>query len=260
MSTSVEVLGRNPAPSQRMMPGLLVSAMSLPEAQLLATTKLQWLDLKDPSRGSLGRPSLELIRQFLGLDVPSSMRISIAGGELSEWDVSWSSSLLHLLPSRCYIKFGLSAASTFPWKDGLHEIQRFLSFPQQLIPVFYADCENARCPTWQEMIEFASSAGCSYLLIDTYDKSNGSLICHFSPAELSDMVALACERRLGVALAGSLGPRELRGLMNTGAQWLGVRGAVCSTQDRSSSLDPKRLGEMISLFEDVSRESRERKM
>ena len=98
--------------------GLLVSARSVAEARLVLHHEHVWLDLKEPSAGSLGRPSIETLEDFLSLTHSNPAPTSIAAGELVQWTDDLSASLAAKLPPHCFIKFGLSHAKP-DWSDSL---------------------------------------------------------------------------------------------------------------------------------------------
>lgn len=227
--------------------GLLVSARSVDEAQLVLQHDNVWLDLKEPSAGSLGRPSIETIEDFLSLTHSNPAPSSIAAGELFQWTDDLSATLAAKLPPHCFIKFGLSNAKP-GWANTLAQIGRTLHRRQQMILVHYADWQAAQCPDWIQTLRTAEMLDCRYVLVDTYDKSNGGLLDHLAIERLESMIQIANAKNLAVALAGSLQANQLASLMNVGAAWLGFRGAVCENQERTSTLCKNKLQSLCSEF------------
>jgi uncharacterized protein (UPF0264 family) len=227
--------------------GLLVSARSVAEARLVLHHENVWLDLKEPSAGSLGRPSIETLEDFLSLTHSNPAPTSIAAGELVQWTDDLSASLAAKLPPHCFIKFGLSHAKP-DWSDSLAQIGKVLHRRQQMILVHYADSEAAQCPDWIQTLRTAEMLDCRYVLVDTYDKSGGGLLDHFSIERLVSMIQIAKAKNLAVALAGSLQANQLGSLMKVGAAWLGFRGAVCENQERTSTLCKNKLQSLCSEF------------
>ena len=230
--------------------GLLVSVRSVAEARLVLQHDNVWLDLKEPSAGSLGRPSIETIEDFLSLTRSNPAPTSIAAGELVQWTDNLSATLAAKLPPHCFIKFGLSNAKNAKpdWADSLAQIGKTLHRRQQMILVHYADSEAAQCPDWIQTLRTAEMLDCRYVLVDTYDKSSGGLLDHFSIERLESMIQIANAKNLAVALAGSLQANQLGSLMNVGAAWLGFRGAVCENQERTSTLCKNKLQSLCSEF------------
>ena len=229
-------------------PGLLVSARSLAESEMIINSGARWLDLKEPRSGSLGMPSLELIFAVLELDIPESMQVSVAGGELLRWSPDLDTSLAAKLPARTYLKVALANCRETPWQIAAERISRALVRRSQLILVHYADFQQANAPSWQEVIETAKSLGGKYVLIDTYGKQTGGLLDHYSLEQLDEMIEKAKKLKLGVALAGSLKLEQLKSLLHSNADWLGVRSAICHEAHRTGDICRDRLHQTIALF------------
>ena len=228
--------------------GLLVSARSKAESELIIAAGGRWLDVKEPLRGSLGRPALELIFSILELDIPASVQVSIAGGELLNWTDELDDALAAKLPARTYLKLALADCKGKEWKGVAFRISQALIRRSQIILVHYADDVNSRAPNWREVIETAEWLGGRFVLIDTHNKESGGLLDHYSLEQLDEMIDAAKERKLGVALAGSLKLDQLQSMSSLRADWLGVRGAVCKETRRTGDLCPDRLRQAIELF------------
>ncbi len=229
-------------------PGLLISARSLAESKLVLASGAQWLDVKEPNLGSLGRPGLDMIFSILDLTIPEGVQVSVAGGELTEWSKDLDRSLAAMLPARCYLKLALAGCVGTEWQAIAVRISRALLRHSQLILVHYADCERSQSPSWQEVIETAKALGGKYVLIDTHDKKSGGLLDHCTLPQLEAMIHAAKQLKLGVALAGSLQLAQLETLSTLQADWLGVRGAVCRDTCRTGEICPDRLRQAISIL------------
>ena len=227
---------------------LLISARSLAEAQMVIDSGAKWLDIKEPSRGSLGRPDPELVDALAQLDIPESIHVSIAGGELVDWATEKPQAFMAKLPPHFYLKIALANCQDTSWKEAVRRISDSLVSSFQLILVHYADASSANSPEWAEIIETAHSLGSRYVLIDTYQKTGGGLLDHYRIDQLRGMIRVAESLRIGVALAGSLQLSQLTSLANVGAQWLGVRGAVCEGVDRTGKLSSERLHQALSIL------------
>ena len=97
--------------------GLLISARSKAESELIIAAGGRWLDLKEPSLGSLGRPALEMIFSVLELDIPESVQVSVAGGELLTWSNDLDVELAAKLPARAYLKLALAECKGTAWTN-----------------------------------------------------------------------------------------------------------------------------------------------
>lgn len=227
-------------------PGLLISARSLSESQLVIAAGARWLDVKEPDLGSLGRPPVELIFSILELEIPEGVQVSIAGGELKDWSEELAQVLAAKLPARCYLKVALAGCIGSEWKVVAERISRALVRHSQLILVHYADNASSRSPSWQEVIETAKSLGGKFVLIDTHNKKSGGLLDHYTLYQLEEMICMAKQLKLGVALAGSIQLAQLQSLSKLQADWLGVRGAVCRNTLRTAEICPDLLKQAIS--------------
>jgi (5-formylfuran-3-yl)methyl phosphate synthase len=230
--------------------GLLVSARTADEARQILKAGGTWLDLKEPQQGSLGRPMQSTAEQFLAIDAPKHVERSIAGGELSQWNFPLDEAFVSMLLQDCFLKIGLSnQASNNSFVETLRTVQSQLKRRDRLILVYYADESNAQCPSWSQVLEAARTLGCCYVLIDTFDKTAGGLLDHISVEQLRSMIHNASSVNIGVALAGSLKLDQLPLLLNLGARWLGVRGAICENHLRTASLCIDRMHRAFSMFE-----------
>jgi (5-formylfuran-3-yl)methyl phosphate synthase len=232
--------------------GLLISATTLDEAHVVLHSGCGWLDLKNPLRGSLGRPSLELTRSFLELSVPKHTGLSIAGGELQDWNLELDRKFAAAVPLNAFLKIALAGCADLAWGRKAREISSHLQRPSQLILAYYADAQQVQCPIWHDVLQVSQSIGCKYILVDTCQKWSGRLLDHCTAEQLHAMIHSASKFGLRVALAGSIRLDEMELLANLGASWLGLRGAVCMESDRTQSICPRRLQQAIALFEPLS--------
>jgi uncharacterized protein (UPF0264 family) len=74
-------------------------------------------------------------------------------------------------------------------------------------------------------------------MLDTMDKSKGSLKQVMSDDKINDFVRVAKEHKLLCGLAGSLKESDIPYLMPLNVDYLGFRGALCYQQNRVSQLD-----------------------
>ena len=154
------------------MTRLLVSVRSLAECQTALDAGVDVLDVKEPDRGSLGRPAAAVLQQIADR-VDGQLPVSAALGELIDCDAV---SLSDLPASLTYAKLGLSGcAGVSDWPDRWARAWQALPQRTQRVAVAYADWDQARAPQWREIIEQARRLDCRVLLVDTFDKTRGSL-------------------------------------------------------------------------------------
>jgi len=223
---------------------LLVSVRDCREAELCMSHKVDWIDLKEPSSGSLGMPSLQVARQVAST-LQGHPRRSVALGELADllqektqMDSAWA--LSQLFP---IVKVGLSGMQDSPdWTLQLQAIAKTVS--GSLTPVIYADWNRCAAPEPTAIVQWAQENASPYLLIDTFFKEGRRLLDHFTRQQLQSILDQASDAGTKVVLAGSLSLADVPVLIGLPCAALAVRGAVCDGR-REGTLCPKRLQEWV---------------
>ncbi|MFO0011725.1 MAG: (5-formylfuran-3-yl)methyl phosphate synthase [Planctomycetota bacterium] len=255
--TEVEVLtgktaSDNDAPGSRdhfRSHGLLVSASEQGEWDLAIRAGVDWIDLKNPRNGPLGRPDFAVACEFADRmrDLPDH-RWSLAGGELRDWNPIADRGFGGLLGDRGCIKWALAGcANGDEWREKLSACLLALPGANQAILVHYADHPACAAPPWESVLQAACDAGMRYILIDTAIKDGRSLMDHLSQDLLRCHAEEARSLGLEVAIAGSLRLDQLPMAGNVGASWVGVRGAVCRHADRSSPFCREKLERAVAI-------------
>jgi uncharacterized protein (UPF0264 family) len=224
------------------MTRLLISVRSADEAQIAADGGADLVDVKEPSHGSLGAASVDTIRAVIDR-LAGRVPLSAALGELLEGV---------LLPPTFagqlrYAKFGLAGCSSRAdwrtrWQRAVNDL------PQQVTPVAvaYADWRAARAPDPESVLTTAQSLGCGAILLDTHDKSAGSLLDHCALADLRRFIQKSRRASLVCVLAGSLGLSEICKIVPLAADYVAVRGAACAG-DRGAPIDARRVRRLVAL-------------
>lgn len=160
--------------------------------------------------------------------------VSAALGELLECD---RTTLAEIPASLDYAKFGLAGCSERRnWRDVWAQACDALPATIQRVAVHYADHQRANAPPWPEVIEQGQTLACRILLVDTFDKSSGSLLQSLPLSELAELIRFARDRNLQVALAGSIDLAILTKVLPLSPDVIAVRGAVCRGS-REGTLD-----------------------
>jgi uncharacterized protein (UPF0264 family) len=224
------------------MTRLLISVRSAEEAQLALAGGADLIDVKEPNRGSLGAADSSAIESVVRA-VAGRVSVSAALGELLAG---------HRLDARLadrlqYAKFGLAGCIDEPgwiarWKQAIAEL------PEGIRPVAvaYADWKSARAPDPRQVLECAQAFACAAVLIDTCDKSQGSLLEHWALADLGRYVAAVRQAGLSCVIAGGLGLAEIAELLPLAPDYIAVRGAACRG-DRTGRLDIARVGHLAAV-------------
>jgi uncharacterized protein (UPF0264 family) len=218
---------------------LLVSVRSPEEAALALEAGADHLDVKDPSRGSLGMAHHETVAAVLEL-VGERVPVSAALGEWSEQALT--EACWHLELPLSYVKWGLAGYGSSPgWGENLLETRRQVPGNTDVVLVAYVDHEQANSPPPLELVKFAKRYRYKAFLFDTCVKDGSSLLDYYSVEQLKEFVDALKVSKIQVALAGSLKQEQLKLLKNLGADWIAVRGAVSIGGKRDADLDPVRI-------------------
>ncbi len=199
------------------------------------------IDVKEPSRGSLGR-SDSLVWQAVRSAIPRSIPLSVALGELNEWIVSEQ-------PHTCaldwagieYCKLGLAEAPT-DWLELWRRLRDALRAQANPFPdwvaVVYLDWEAARAPHPEAIINAATEMPeCRAVLFDTWRKSSGARLDR--SWKLRVQKVRDCGRL--VALAGSMDLAAIARWKAWHPDVFAVRGAACAGGDRLGPIDAGRV-------------------
>jgi uncharacterized protein (UPF0264 family) len=232
-------------------PRLLVSVRSAAEAVAALVGGASLIDVKEPARGPLGRPD----------DATMSAVVEAVGGQapvsaaLGEWRDPGAQDWPTALPGLAYVKWGLAGCGgMYMWKPLLRAVMRNLAARQpgvMAVAAGYADWRQARAPKPDDVCAFACDHGRGVFLLDTWGKEGKTLLDWVRPEEVSAWCARCRAAGVRVALAGSLGPEQIRALLPARPDWFAVRGAACSDGRRDAPIDPHRVRLLAELLAGV---------
>jgi uncharacterized protein (UPF0264 family) len=227
------------------MTGLLVSVRDATEAAVALKAGAAIIDVKEPTRGSLGRPDAEAVRGVVTI-VSDHVPVSVALGELRDWDET-STSIAN--SGVALAKIGLSGcAHDRDWPAQLARAIRAVRAPTTPVAVYYADAADAMSPALDEVLAVCQQTSLRWLLVDTFDKQRGNLLDIMQLDQL-EQLAGACRRNaLRLTLAGSLTADTIPRLLHLRPEFIGVRGAVCP-DGRESSVEEMRVRRLVQLLE-----------
>lgn len=212
-------------------PALLVSVRSAAEAREAVAGGCDVLDVKEPSRGSLGMADAGAIEAVgrVALGEGRSPLVSVALGELAEWDDDRP--IPKLPASISFAKVGLHGSRhdiDWPRKYRLlkERFEAVAGHELSWIAVIYAD-SAAGAPAGEAVIERAMPLGCRGVLVDTFLKNGPRLLDHVGPERLAEWRSLSHAAGLPFAVAGSLRVTDLPLLDNVRPDIVAIRGAAC---------------------------------
>ena len=226
---------------------ILVSVRSVEEALLAVSGGVDFIDLKEPSRGALGGLPPATIRSIVDAlrRHGSGLPVSATIGDVPAHELNRIATRVDAVAA-CgvdYVKVGIERT---PQAVALLDALAASGWP--VVPVFIAD----------QGLDFshvahASALGFPGVMVDTADKRAGSL---FDAVPLPDLRRFAgVVRATGgtgasaalLGLAGALRVEHEPLLRALAPDFAGFRTAVC-VGGRSSALDPLRLRALVSLM------------
>ncbi len=221
------------------MSQILASIRSLQEAEQLMPYPVDIIDLKEPSAGALGALNPKII-QAIVKHINGQKPVSATIGDFETMPPALIADKIRQTAD-CgvdYVKIGF-----FPNTDWQAVLNRLPALNTPLIAVFFADTQ----PDLSQLNRF-QQAGFSGVMLDTMNKTSGSLTRHYSMESLSRFISEARRLNLISGLAGSLSVHDISTLLPLKADYLGFRSALCRQHQRQSELDTQAITELIHCF------------
>ncbi|MSR30124.1 MAG: hypothetical protein EXR99_01340 [Gemmataceae bacterium] len=219
------------------MPELLVSVRNVGEARIAKEAGADWIDVKEPLRGPMGRPDKDVARRILA--ACESRFTSCAMGEL----LTLGAEILESWPSFHFKKFGLSG-----WGQNESVTMQKLQYVREKekargVPVLYADHEQCQALPVLLGIKKVVETGFTALVVDTWGKKSGWL-GQFLDFRVMRKIQDYCQKHgLRWGLAGSLNESRIHILLGQGIQpdWFGLRGGVCFKSSRLGRISERKI-------------------
>jgi len=232
------------------MTRLLVSVRSAAEAEAALSGGASVIDVKEPTRGALGRADDAVIADVIAA-VAGRAPVSAALGELRDRP---GERLPLPLPSLAFVKCGLKgcAGNSGDWwrsaTDALAGAVRGAAPSCRMAVVAYADWRLAEAPPPDEVCTFVCRRPGWGLLLDTWSKDGLTLLDWMSRVEIDRMCRVCRNAGATIALAGSLGRGLIRTLKPTAPDWFAVRGAACAGSHRTAAVAADKVRELVDLL------------
>jgi (5-formylfuran-3-yl)methyl phosphate synthase len=230
-------------------PGLLVSVRSAAEALAALAGGADVIDVKEPNRGSLGAADDDTISAVVKA-VAGRAPVSAAFGELVDLTVSSNGDGTRaVVDGVSLFKVGLARCATLiewqtRWKQTINEmILNSSNGDGKAVAVVYADWRAAQAPSPQDILSAAIQRRCPTLLIDTWNKSGGTLFDHWPAAELQAFLAEVRSNDISLVLAGSLTSQSVITAARLAPELVAVRTAACEG-GRTGTVSEKRVREL----------------
>lgn len=252
------------------IPRLLVSVRNVAEAQAAIAGGCDIIDVKEPSRGSLGRADLAQIRDIAEFTHASGQPCSVALGEVSETD-SQTTNESSASFSIQFAKLGLAGLRHRPsWQSDWQSAMDSSATASDKCPtngwvaVIYADAEAAAAPDPIEIIHVVTRGPAELsnricgVLVDTYSKSSGTVLDALSVSELSVLAEHTQESGRFFALAGRVNLGMLATIAHIPVDVIAVRSAACVGEDRTAEVDHYAVRQFRDEMETAFRATRQR--
>ena len=239
-----------PADARPATAGLLVSVRGADEARAALAGGAAVIDVKEPDRGPLGRADLDVWRAIRAV-VPPSIPLSVALGELEEWEPKPDGLGDDPWPALDFCKLGLAGMGGSPgweraWADRANGSAPARAGWRSSMPTGRSPgrptrkpCSTPRC-----------AVGCAGVLVDTYEKDGPSPL---DAGPLWCAGPIARDAGLFVALAGGLDADDFARLAPLGPDLFGVRGAACGDGVRGGTIDAGRVARLVAAAGRISR-------
>lgn len=222
---------------------LLISVRSVEEARIAFEAGADIIDVKEPTKGSLGRSDVSTMQEIADI-VAGKAPLSIA---LGEW---YQTQSLNLPQNVTWAKVGFARCSTASqrhrgWLSWLRLQNELLS--TRLIGVVYADRVRVGGPCFSQVLDWVLATKKASLhppgiLVDTAIKDGHGLSSWHSRDTIRQYQEQCRRHGLFLALAGSLTFSDVLLLKQTvQPDVIAVRGLVCAGNARTASIQPDRV-------------------
>jgi uncharacterized protein (UPF0264 family) len=231
--------------------GLLVSVRDAAEASAALAGGADVIDVKEPSRGPLGAADRRTIEEVV-CAVDRRACVTAAAGEL----IDASRTVVSFPRGVSFVKIGMAGCGSLcDWATQWQKMIDFLrseidSAGLQFAAVVYADWRQAGAPHPEEIHRAGRDLGCPVLLIDTWNKSGGTLLDLWSTNELRDFVDGVRDGGQAVVLAGSLSGASLLCAFRLQPELVAVRAAACDG-GRGGKVSRARVAELKRALDSV---------
>lgn len=228
---------------------LLVSVMDPREVHAAVEGGAHIVDVKDASRGPLGRPPARVVTAVRrGLTPPRLMSVAVGDTDTPSDDLAAAvrEAANHGVD---FVKVGLlgGAKQAAGLLRELVAAGRDSNRRMRVVAVVYVDAPQPDGPAPLSLPAIAAAADADGVMLDTFDKSDDtSLLTHMQESSLLRFVTLARSAGLLSGLAGSLSLESIARLRDVAPDVVGVRGAACAG-GRTGRVSAARVRRLVQL-------------
>jgi len=212
------------------MTKMLASVSNLQEAVTIIAAGADIIDIKDPHKGALGAVEPDMAKEIVQ-KVSGRIMTSATVGDLPMEKNCIATAIKRMRTTGVdIIKVGVFADAV-PG-DVLQVFRQYADAGCRIVLVFFAD----QIPQFDDFSEIAD-AGILGVMLDTSDKTRGSLRTILDDKTLEYFVRQAQAAGLMTGLAGSLKLADIQPLLKLNPDYLGFRSALCDKHQRNSTID-----------------------
>lgn len=228
------------------MAGLLISVRDALEAVIALEHGAAIIDVKEPTRGSLGRADDSVLAQVLAV-VDGRRPVSAALGEWCDWATGAMPPFVERLT---FVKWGMAGVAANWLVEWRTLRQRIEETPCRVVLSAYVDHRRASAPPVQEMCHVAIQERASVFLLDTAVKDGTTLVDWISVGELMNLAQRCLAGGVRLALAGGLSETAIQSLRGVQPDWFAVRGAACRG-GREGMVDAERVRRLSAILRET---------
>jgi uncharacterized protein (UPF0264 family) len=222
------------------MPQLLISVTSVEEAKL-ALPYADIIDLKDPSQGALGALPLKTIKEVVKF-VGHQKLVSATIGDLPMDATQIFNAVQAMQATQVdFIKIGFFEAENI--QACLDALAPLVKNNVKLIAVLFAEKKYSA-----DLIKKICAAGFVGVMLDTAIKNGRTLFDYYSTQALAEFCRAVRTKHMKIGLAGSLNSTHLEAIKQLNPSYMGFRGGVCESQNRTFSLSEEKIKALCKLL------------
>lgn len=223
---------------------ILASVADLAEARIVLEAGVDIVDLKNPAAGALGALPVAEVAEIVAA-VAEERPLSATVGDLPMLPQAVIPAVRAMAATGVdYVKIGFFPGGDWP---GVLEGLRPLAAETRLVAVLFGD--DAPDLAWVEKIAAAGFAGA---MLDTRDKTRGSLRTLCESGYLREFVGAARAKGMLCGLAGSLRIDDVAELATLEPDYLGFRGALCGGT-RTGRVERAAVEDLVGLMRDSTK-------
>ncbi|NLE05598.1 MAG: hypothetical protein GX638_12465 [Crenarchaeota archaeon] len=235
---------------------LLISPTDEQEALETILGGADIVDVKNPKEGPLGANFPWIIKKIRQI-TPQNIEVSCTVGDIPNLPGSTSLAALGAASTGAnYIKTSLFGLSNK--KDAVFLMQNVVKAAKDYNPKIkivvagYADAHRINSVNPMLVPSIASEAGCEIAMLDTAVKDGKTLFDHLTYEQLKMFVDTTHQYGLHAALAGSLRKEQLAPLCKLNVDFIGVRSAACTNNDRlNGRISRRAVSELVSIVKNA---------